>query len=223
MPFAIKDVLHYKRSDRQIREIHEKEYLKYLTDLRQQQQLQQHNSSYSNQYYLSSNHINEIERSRTQSAIIKQNQYARIQRENFLLYDRLLKASKRSMIDDKNYNYQQNLDIFNTKRYQQRFNEYKRIENDNHALLQRLNNVRGNLISKQQCDNDWKKHINDMKKSCDYPENIDKFVSKMTKNQQKQACFYSAMRSSQWNDRHYVIKPITRLTVAPLAFLLNES
>lgn len=222
MPFVIKDVLQHKLNDRRIREIHEKEYSKYLTNLRQQQQNQQY-SSYTNPYHLSSNHIKEIERSRTRNAFVKQNLYTRIQNENFVLYDRLLKASKRSIIDDRNQNYQQNLDIFNSKRYQQRFNEYKRIENDNHVLLHRLNNVRGNLINKQQCDNDWKKHINVMKKSCDYPENIEKFVSKMTKNQQKQACLYSAMRSSRWNDRYSVAEPSTRLTIAPLSILLNES
>jgi len=221
MPFVIKDVLQHKLNDRRIREIHEKEYLKYLTNLRQQQQ--QHNLSYSNPYYLSSNHIHEIERSRARSAIVKQNQYARIERENHVLYDRLLKASKRSMIDDRNRSYQQNLDIFNSKRIQQRFNEYKRIKNDNDTLLKRIDNVRGHLISKKECDNDWKKHVNVMKKSCDYPENIDKFVSKMNKNQEKQACFYSAMRSSKWNDRHFIIEPPTRLTILPLAILLDES
>lgn len=221
MPFAIKDVLQHKLNDRQMREIHEKEYLKYLTNLRQQQQ--HHNSYNYNQYYLSSNHINEIERSHSRNAIVKQNHYTKIQQENNLLYDRLLKASKRTMVDDKNDNYQQNLDIFNSKRFQQRSKEYKRIENDNNNLAQRINNVRGHLISKKQCDNDWKKHLNVMKKSCDYPENIDKFVSKMTKNQQKKSYFYSAMRSSQWNDRHCINEPTTRLTIAPLSILLNES
>jgi len=221
MPFVIKDVLLHKLNDRQIRELHEKEYLKYLTNLRQQQQ--QPNSFYSNQYYLSLNHLNEIERSHSRSAITKQNQYTKIQHENYVLYDRLLKASKRSIIDNKNHNYQQNLDSFNSKRFQQRSNEYKRIENANQTLLQRINNVRGNLISKQQCDNDWKKHLNIMKKSCDYPENLDKFVSKMTKNQQKQTCFYSAMRSSKWNDRHCIIEPPTQFTIAALAILLDES
>lgn len=221
MPFVIKDVLQHKRNDRQIREIHEKEYSKYLINLRQQQN--QHNSSYTNPYYLSSNHINEIERSRTRTALMKQNHYTRIQRENFVLYDRLLKASKRTLIDDKNKSYQENLDIFNNKRYQQRFNEYKRIENDNQVLIQRLKNVRGNLISKEQCENDWKKHIDVMKKTCDYPENVDKFLTKMNKNQQKKACLYSTMRSSQWNDRYSTSnEPSRRLTIAPLSILLNE-
>jgi hypothetical protein len=217
MPFVIKDVLQHKRNDRQIREIHEREYLKYLTNLRQQQ-------IYStNQYYLSANHIHEIERSRSRSAIVKQNHYARIQRENYVLYDRLLKANKRAIVDDKNYTYQQNLDIFNTKRVQQRFNEYKRIHNDNQVILQRLTNVRGNLISKQECDNDWKKHLIVMKKNCDYPENIDKFVSKMSKKQQKQACLYSAMRSARWNDRYNDLEPRSRLSITPLTTFLNES
>jgi hypothetical protein len=45
----------------------------------------------------------------------------------------------------------------------------------------------------------------------------------MNKNQEKQACFYSAMRSSKWNDRHFIIEPPTRLTIVPLAILLDES
>ncbi len=219
MPFAIKDVLQHKRNDRQIREIHEREYLKYLTNLRQQQQ-----QTYpTDQYYLSANHLNEIERSHSRNAIVKQHHYARIQRENYLLYDRLLKANKRAIVDDKNDVYQQNLDIFKTKRVQQRYNEYKRIHNDNQIFLQRLGNVRGNLISKQQCDDDWKKHLIVMKKSCDYPENIDKFVSKMSKKQQTQACLYSALRSARWNDRYNVPEPRTRLTITPLAILLKAS
>ena len=212
MPFVVKDVLHHKRNDRQKREMHEREYSKYLTNLRQQQ-----NSSHSNQYYLTSNHYNEVERLTSRSALAKQNQYDRIQRDNYTLYDRLLKASKRTTIDDKNHSYQQNLDSFNSKRLQQRFNTYKRIENDNHLLLQRINNTRGHLVTKQECDHDWKKHIDIMKKTCDYPENIEKFVSKTNK---KQSCVYSTMK---WDNRHFITQPSTRLTGAPLAMLLDES
>ncbi|CAF1575669.1 unnamed protein product [Rotaria sp. Silwood1] len=221
MPFAIKDVLQHKRNDRQIREIHEKEYLKYLTNLRQQQQ--QQNLFYTNQYYLSLNHLNEIERSYIRNEFVKQTQYKRIQNENNLLYDRLLQARKRTMIDDKNQTYEQNLKTFTLKRYQQRFNEYNRIFNDNQILLQRINNVRGHLITKQECENDWKKHIEFMKKTCDYPENIDKFITKMNKNEQKQACLDVMKRTTQWNDRHSIIEPSKRLTVMPLAILLDES
>jgi hypothetical protein len=216
MPFVVKDVLQHKRNDRQIREIHEREYSKYLANLRQEQQRQ--NSFYSNQYYLSSKHINEIERTRSLSAMVKQNHYARIERENHALYGRLLQASKRAMIDDQNRNYQQNLEIFNSKHIQQRFKEYKRIENDNHLLLQRLNNARGHLISKQQCEKDWKKHLQVMKQNCDYPEKLDQFVSKMTKNQQQKAYLDLAMRSARWNDRHGINEP----TMTPLAFLLKQ-
>ena len=177
MPFAIKDVLQHKRNDRQIREVHEKEYLKYLTNLRQQQNLH-----HSNQYYLATNHIHEIERSRSRNALTKQRLYDRIQCENQLLYDRLLKASKRTLVDDRNHAYAQNLDSFNSKRFQQRSNEYKRIYNDNQVLLQRINQAQGHLITKEQCENDWKKHLDVMKKTCDYPENLDKFVSKTHKN-----------------------------------------
>ena len=216
MPFAVKDALQHKRNDRQIREIHETQYLKYLTNLRQQQPPAQ----LINQYYLSNSHINEIERSRTRSAIVKQTQHARIQWENGLLYDRLLKANRRPVVDDKNRAYERNLDIFSGKRYQQRSKEYKRIDNDNQVLLQRLNNVRGHLINRQQCDNDWTKHLSVMKKGCDYPENIDKFVSKRNKHQERQACLYSAMRSARWNDRYS--EPTLPLTITPLAMLLKE-
>ena len=217
MPFAIKDVLQHKRNDRQIREIHEREYLKYLTDLRQQQ------IHSTNQYYLSANHIHEIERSRKRTAMAKQSHYARIQRENYVLYDRLLQANKRALVDDKNDAYQQNLEIFNTKRLQQRYNDYKRINNDNQVLFHRLSNVRGNLVSKEECDNDWKKHLVVMKKTCDYPENIDKFVSKMSKKQEKEKCFYATMRSARWNDRYNEPEPRSRLSIGPLTMLLNES
>jgi hypothetical protein len=220
MPFAVKDPLQHKRNDRQIREIHEKEYLKYLTNLREEQQ--QQNAYYLNKYYLSSNHINEIERSRTRSAVAKQHLYDRINRENSVLYDRLLKASKRTLVDDRNRSYEQNLDSFNSKRYQQRSNEYKHIYNDNQVILQRINNAQGHLMTRKQCDNDWKHHISVMKKSCDYPENIDSFVSKMNINQQKQACRYSTMRSEQWNPRHSIIKPCIRLKTRPFSMLLNE-
>jgi hypothetical protein len=221
MPFVIKDVLHHKRNDRQKREIHEREYSIYLTNLRQQQQKQ--NSYYSNQYYLSSNHIDDIKRSRIKFADEKRNQFDRIYRENTQLYDRLLKANKRPMVDDKNYLYQQNLKISSSKRLQQRNNDYTRIYNENQTLLKRINNVQANLMTKQECDNNWRKQINIMKKTSDYPENIEKFVTKMNQHEQNQACVYSKMRSAQWNKRHCIIEPSSRLTVTPLALLLDES
>lgn len=219
MPFAVKDVLQHKRNDRQKREIHEREYVKYLNDLRQSQT----NFPYSNQYHLSLDHIRELERSRLRHVFTKQNQYTKIQYENQLLYQRLVKASQRPIIDNQNVIYQQNLDIFNNKRFQQRSNDYKRIKSNNQILSERLNHVRGHLITKQQCENDWKKHLDVMKKTCDYPENIDKFVSKATKHQQKQACLHSTMRSTQWNTRHSIIAPTVRLSAAPLALLLDDS
>ncbi|CAF3207481.1 unnamed protein product [Rotaria socialis] len=208
MPFTTNDVLQYKRNDRQLREIHEREYSKYVANLRQQQQQQQQPSShYKNDYYLSIKYLNEIERSRVRNALVKQNLDDRICRDNVVLYQRLLKASKRTMIDDKNETYQQNLTSFITKRSQQRSNEHNRIYNDNQILLQRIDNVRGRLIGKEQCDNDWNKHISFMKKNCEYPENIDKFVIKKNKNEQIQVCAYSAKKIRQWNDRHSIIEP----------------
>ena len=219
MPFAVKDVLQYKRNDRQIREIHEREYLKYLQELRQEQRQPIPYSTHANNpYYLSFTHINEVERSRTRSAIIRQNHYAQIQRENAALYQRLLNANQRAVIDDRNHAYEQNLSIFNAKRFQQRLNDYKRIDNDNQVLFRRLHNVRGNMISKEQCENDWKNHLVFMKKNCDYPENLDKFVSKTDKSQRKQTSIHSAMRSARWNDRHSASQ-----SVSPLVMLLNHS
>lgn len=221
MPFAVQDVLQYKRNDRQIREIHEREYLKYLEELRQEQRQRPsipHSIHASNPYYLSYAHINEVERSRTRSAIIRQNHYAQIQRENVALYQRLLKANQRAVIDNRNHAFEQDLSIFNAKRFQQRLNDYKRIDNDNQALYRRLQNVRGNMISKEECENDWKNHLVFMKKNCDYPENLDRFVSKMNKNQRKQTSIHSAMRSAQWNDRYSSSQPISAL-----ALLLNNS
>jgi hypothetical protein len=167
MPFILNDGLQHKRKERQIREIHEREYLKYISNLHQL-------TFHSNMSHLSYEHIKEIERSRLRNLINKQNQYERIQRENDLLSKRLFQINKQKLIDDK---YQQNLDVFNSKRIQQRLNEYKRINNENYLLIKRINNVRGHLINKQQCEQDWQRHINIMKKNCNYPENIDRFVS----------------------------------------------
>lgn len=219
MPFAVKDVLSYKRNDRQIREIHERQYRKYLQELRQQQPKQVPYSTHStNPYYLSFTHINEVERSRVRSAITKQHHYAQIQRENAALYQRLLQANKRPAIDARNHVYERNLNIFNTKRIEQRFNDYKRIDHDNQLLIHRLQNVRANLISKDECEHDWQKHLIFMKKNCDYPENLDRFVSKVNQSQRKQTAFQSAMRGARWNDRYSVSE-----SMLPLAVLLDRS
>jgi hypothetical protein len=170
MPFSINNVLQYKRNQRQIREIHEREYSKYISNLYQQ-------TFHSNISYLPNEYIKEIERSRIRNFLNKKYQYERIQQENDLLSKHLSQINKRTIINDKNDKYQQNLNILNSKRFQQRLNEYKRINNENNLLIKRLSNVRGQLINKQQCEQDWKQHINFMKKNCDYPENIDRFVS----------------------------------------------
>ena len=86
------------------------------------------------------------------------------------------------MVDDKNGKYQQNLNIFNVKKCQQRLNEYKRINNENHFLMKRVNNARSQLVNKQQCDQEWKRHLSSMKKICNYLEKIDRFVSNFDKN-----------------------------------------
>ncbi|CAF0718450.1 unnamed protein product [Adineta steineri] len=218
MPFTVKDALHYKRSDRQKREIHEREYLNYISNLHQQQQ----KSYNSNLYYLSINHYKEIERSRLRNTVEKQNQFNRIYRENSLILDRLRKASQQPIVDNKNYIYEKNLEIFNTKRSQQRNHEYKRISDDNQVLLQRINNIQGNLITKEQCDRDWKRNVSIMKKTCSYPENIDRFITKSNKTEHH-SCPYSKMNSTLSHKRHSTIKSPTEITAAPLALLLDES
>jgi hypothetical protein len=186
MPFAVNDILQYKRNERQRREIHEREYSKYILNLRQQ-------SPHSNLPYISNEYMKEIERARLRNHLNRQNQYERIQRENDLLSKRLFQTNQRTMIDNQNFKYQQNLNVLNFKYFQQRLNEYKRIQNENHLLLKRINNVRGQLINKQQCEQDWQRQINWMKKKCNYPENIDRFVSNNKANQQRKGC--------KWNHR----------------------
>ncbi len=155
MPFVLNDGLQHKRNQRQIREIHERDYSKFISELYQQK-------FHSNMSHLSYEHIKEIERSRLRNFNNKKIQYERIQQENDLLSKRLFEINTRKIIDNK---------------YQQRLNEYKRINNENNLLIKRINNVRGQLMNKQQCEQDWQRHIKIMKKNCDYPENIDRFVS----------------------------------------------
>ena len=221
MPFVIKDVLQHKCNDRQIREIHEREYQKYLVNLRQQPLPQPPGNSHP--FYLSSKHAVEVERSRVRSAQAKQTQYARIQRENCLLYDRLLKAGQRPSIDDRNRVYEHNLEVFNSKRFQQRVNQYKRIDTDNQSLLQRINSSRARLMNKEECDRDWQKHLVVMKKACDYPENIDRFVSKPPKHERKHSCLFARLRSAQWDSRHNINELGSQLSATPLMVLLNRA
>ncbi|CAF1643674.1 unnamed protein product [Adineta ricciae] len=218
MPFAVKDALHYKRNDRQIREIHEREYSNYVKTLRQQQLFQQPTFS-----QITPNHFQEIERSRVRYTVAKQIEYDRIGRENHLFLNRLHQASERTLIDHQNQNYLRNLSAFNCKRSQQRSHDYERIYTDNQLLLHRLSTTPGRIANKEQCERDWKRHVDIMKKSCDYPENIDRFVTKVNKTEQKQICQYEKKRDAQWNRRHYIIEPSTQLTATPLALLLNES
>ena len=204
--FAAKNVLQHKCNERQIREIHEREYMKYVTNLRQQ-------SFHSNMSHLSTEHIKEIERARLRHVFNKHNQYERVQRENNLLSERLFQTNKRTMIDNQNSDYQQNLEIFNSKYSQQRLNEYKRIDNENQVLAKRIRSAHGQLINKQQCNQDWQRHISMMKKNCDYPENIDRFVSNTNQHQ----------RGCKWIQRHNTTRHPSPLSENPLAVLLGLS
>ena len=113
-------MLRFKFNERQRRDMHEREYWKFITNLRQQ-------LPDSNRFYLSNEYIKEIQRSKTRTALQRQHQYDRIQRENDL-------------------------------------------------LTKRINQVRGYIMTKEECERNWQYHINVMKKTCNYPENIDRFV-----------------------------------------------
>ncbi|CAF1631210.1 unnamed protein product [Adineta ricciae] len=206
MPFAVRDVLQHKRNERQIREIHEREYTKYIVNLRQQ-------TFHSNLSHISPEHVQEIERSKVRNLLNKNVYYDRIQRENELLSKRLFNKNNPAMIDTRNHAYKQNLDIFNKKRFQQRVNEYQRIYNENQILNQRLHHVRGQLISKQQYDHEWQRHINVMKQMCDYPENIDAFVSNKRSKQRPYSC--------KWNQRLHNMQQSSYVSERPLSILLG--
>lgn len=197
MPFTVKDALQYKRTERQRREIHEREYSSYLSELHQQQRMQQPTFT-----YLSPRHAQEVERSRVRYALGKQIQYDRIARENHLLMDRLRKASERAVIDDRNADYRRNLDTFNSKRCQQRLHGYKRIHDDNQVFLQRLQTVQGRVITKERCEDDWQKHLRVMKTSCEYPENIDRFVSRIGHVEGRRETHTAINATMRSNHRH---------------------
>lgn len=215
MPFAVKDVLQHKRNPRQIREIHERQYREYLEDLR-------HQTIPSNQlvqYYLSPKHLEEIDRSRQRYALSKKFDQTRIERENLTFYNRLAKASQLAIVDNQNHDYNQNLQIFSTKRSQQRSNQYKRIHQENQIIVSRIQTARGRLLTKEQCDQEWKKHLVSMKKTCDYPENLERFVSKTPRHEQKHVCPFSKLRATHWNDRHHFIQSNSRFSKVPPSML----
>ena len=206
MPFAVRDPLQYKRNERQIREIHERQYLKYVTNLRQQ-------PFHSNLSRLPREHIQEIERSRLRNLNNRNTHYDRIQRENRLLSERLFDPNKQAMIDTRNHKYQQNLDVFDGKRSQQRNIEYRRIRSENELLTKRISSVQGQMMDKQQCDREWQRHIQVMKHTSDYPENIDRFVSNQKRRQRRHTCHWQ----QQWNH----VQQASHVTERPLSMLLR--
>ncbi|CAF3623248.1 unnamed protein product [Rotaria socialis] len=209
MPFVVQDVLQFKRTERQIRENHEREYSKYISTVRQQ-------VLSTNVYYLSDEHVKEVELSRLRFSFEKKKQYERIKRENNVLSERLYAARKRAMVDDKNQTYKKNLDIFNAKYSQQRIIDYKRINNENDALMKRFNNVTTNLVDRNQCDQQWRKHIEIMKKSCEYPDKLERFVSSGNKHRPKQKC--------DWDKRYAVmLRNSSQSTENPLNLLMQLS
>lgn len=171
MPFSISNTFQNKPN-------HEKEYSKFVFNLNQSPS--RHNIS-----YLSNEHIKEIQRSRLRHILNRENQYERIEKENNLLSKLLFQTNRRSMIDNKNVNYQQHSNILNAKYSQQRLNECKRIKCENFLLNKRMKNIRGQLITREQCNEDWQRHINLMKKHSHYSENIDRFISNKTLKQKE--------------------------------------
>ena len=115
------EMFRLKCNERQRRVIHEREYWKYISNLRRQ-------SFPSKISYLPIEHIRDGERSRMRNTLHRQNQYERIQREN----DR---------------------------------------------LSQRISQARGQLMTKEECQKDWQRHVQMMKKTSNYPENIDRFTN----------------------------------------------
>lgn len=69
----------------------------------------------------------------------------------------------------------------------ERQHHYERIQRENDLLRKHIEQTRGKLPSKEEYDKDWQGHIRTMKNMCQYPENIDRFVSnekmKMKNNQ----------------------------------------
>ncbi|CAF0982749.1 unnamed protein product [Didymodactylos carnosus] len=208
MPFAIHDPLIYKRNDRQQREIHEQEYIKYLADLnrlRSQHNIKPSKSStissspfsahtsrlLSSMTCLSDRHMVELERNRLRSAATRKSYYNDIEQQNRQIFERLLKASCRTLVDDHNLKYQKQLDTFMSKRLQQRRFDHQKIEYENLLLSKRLMNTQAHITNKREQDRDWKKHMEIMKKTCHYPENIDRFITTVRKTnngQQENTC-----------------------------------
>lgn len=177
MPFTVNDPLLYKRSERQRRQIHEREYSNYLEKLRQQK------TSVSSMSFLSAEHLKNFDRSCSQRALNRFHHYKTIQRENLLLSERIAQENDRPMRQHLNEKYEENLQLFQQKRFQHRSTQYKRIDEENQILSKRLKNVRGALKNNDECERDWQRHIHFMKKTSNYPENIDRFVSFRCQNE----------------------------------------
>ena len=171
MPFTVNDPLFYKRSERQRRDIHEREYSNYV------QKLRQDSGSTSSMSYLAAEHLKNLDRSRSQRALNRYNQYKNHHRENRLLAERIAQEHARTPCNDHQEKYQENLRLFQRKHLQQRSTQYKRIDDENELLSKRLEKVRGAVQSKFECERDWQRQVELMKKTSRYPENIDRFVS----------------------------------------------
>ena len=175
MPFAFDDALQHKRSERQRREIHEREYSAFISKL-------QRKRSNSQMSYISSEHLRDIKRSHSQKVFNRQHHYQRIDRENELISQRISQGYQRPMVVDTHRRHEENLAIFGLRSRQQRSNEYKRIDQENQLLSQRLQHARAEVSTKDECQRDWQRHVHFMKKTCTYPENLEQFVAQRSMN-----------------------------------------
>lgn len=198
MPFSVQSVLQTKCNERQKRELHEQAYMKYVSNLRRQ------SFDNKNMFHLSIEHIREVERAGVRNLCSRNIQYERIKRQNAVLSERFFKPNQQAIVDHRNQSYEQNLNIFNLKHLQQRLHEYNRINEENQILMKRFQNTCTRLVSKEQCEQEWQRHIDTMKKSSDYPEHIDAFVSNNRKHQYNKAC--------PWNRRFIKSRPMTQST-----------
>jgi hypothetical protein len=170
MPFVIIDPLQHKRNERQRREIHQREYVNYIERL-QQQNLSARISR------LSLEHERNRQRSHSQRVLQRQHECQRIEHANQQIAERrVLHQQQHKTMDRLNSKYFDDLAMFQHKALQHRLHQWKQIGNHNVLFAQRLENVRSALPSKQQHDNDWQRHVNVMKRSCLYPENLVEFL-----------------------------------------------
>ena len=86
--------------------------------------------------------------------------------------------------------YSRDIERSRLRTFRHRQNQYEHIQRENDRLTKHISQARGQLMTKEQCEKDWQRHIHVMKQTCDYPENIDRFVS----NQQRKKSSFTKVR-----------------------------